>query len=132
MGGGGCVYKCVTVCACMCMYTWGQPICEDLHVSKLYIQTIDIFGQRGSEDLDISYFELSIATMATGTQLSPRLHDIMYVIHNYVIGKILCVCVCVCDWVCVWGVVLTSCTHGGSRSSFNVASSLGHPMDGHA
>ena len=44
-----------------------------------------------------------------------------------------CVCVCVCDWVCVWGVVLTSYmpTHGGSRSSFNVASqayAIGHPM----
>ena len=52
--GGGGVYKCVTVCAYMCMYTWGQPISEDLHVSKLYIQTVDIFGQRGSVDLDIS------------------------------------------------------------------------------
>ena len=40
---------------------------------------------------------------------------------NYVSWQV-CVCVCVCDWVCVWGVVLTSCTHGGSRSSFNVAS----------
>ena len=43
--------------------------------------------------------------MATGTQLSPRFHDIMYVIHNYVMGKILCVCVC----VCVCGVRVYEC-----------------------
>ena len=35
-GGGG---LCLQVCHGLCMYTWGQPISEDLHVSKLYIQT---------------------------------------------------------------------------------------------
>ena len=44
----GFVFTSVSRSVYVCMYTWGQPISEDLHVSKLYIQTVDISeGVRG-------------------------------------------------------------------------------------